>query len=74
MDLKPLLTTIRSFGMLHLDSQVPRDKACNPNKKPDLAVLKSNEYGDTVCVIALDVPAKNDYRKRSTGGEAVMLD
>jgi hypothetical protein len=50
------------------------DKACDPNKKPNLAVFKSKEDGDTVCVIVLDVLAKNDYGQRNTGGEAVMLD
>jgi hypothetical protein len=50
------------------------DKACDPLKKPDLTVFRSNEDGDTVCVIVLDVPAKNDYGKRSASGEMVMID
>jgi hypothetical protein len=29
-------------------------------------VFKSQDDGDTVCVIALDVPANNDYGKRIT--------
>jgi hypothetical protein len=50
------------------------DKACNPNKKPEHNVFESKDDSDTVCVIALDVPGKNDYSVRTTGGEALMLD
>jgi hypothetical protein len=42
------------------------DKAVDPSKIPDLHVFKSNDDGDTVCIIALDVPANNDYGKRTT--------
>jgi hypothetical protein len=49
------------------------DKAVDPKKNPDLQVFKSNEDGYTVCVIALDVPAKNDYGKRASDGVAKYL-
>jgi hypothetical protein len=51
----------------------PLDKAVDPKKNPDLHVFKSNEDGDTVCVIALDVPANNDYGKHATDGVAKYL-
>jgi hypothetical protein len=42
------------------------DKTVDPTKLPDLHVFKSQDDGDTVCVINLDVPANNDYGKRIT--------
>jgi hypothetical protein len=49
------------------------EKACDPKKKPLISVFKSPD-GDTVAVILLEVPSKNDYGKREKGnGDAVML-
>jgi hypothetical protein len=50
------------------------DKACDPKKKPLITVFKALD-GDTVAVILLEVPSKNDYGKRENGnGDAVMLE
>jgi hypothetical protein len=49
------------------------DKACDPNKKTLITVFKAPD-GDTVAIILLEVPSKNDYGKRDNGNsDAVML-
>jgi hypothetical protein len=49
------------------------EKACDPKKKPLISVVKFPD-GDTVAVILLEVPSRNDYGKCEKGnGDAVML-
>jgi hypothetical protein len=51
------------------------DKACDSNKKPMVTVFMTTEDGDTVCIIVLEVPLKNDYGKLDNGtGDALLLD